>query len=51
MTPRGRHALPRSVTRLLERYQRAHGRADIRLWRLEDEAWTCLVPEEGAGIP
>ena len=38
--------LPRSVTRLLDRYARAHDGAAVRIWRRVDEGWVCLYPTQ-----
>ncbi|NIP83459.1 MAG: hypothetical protein GWM90_31215, partial [Gemmatimonadetes bacterium] len=38
------HRLPRSVTRLLDRYARAHEGADPRVWRRLGDGWACLYP-------
>ena len=43
--------LPRSVTRLLDRYSAARDAAAVRLWRRRDEAWQCLYPESADGRP
>ena len=43
-----RRRLPPSVIGLLDRYTTAHEGADVRVWRRQDDGWTCLYPSAAA---